>query len=251
MKYLTLVFLSLVLLPATSQAGDTAVSHTEAEPPAAPKLGYAKPTDLVRKTLPEIYNLPQDVLEKKVMERIGKDCAGLLSSTSEDPNNLSKAQRCAIQYYTLAGSYVNKPLWKSTPDGKPLNGDDWAYVRVLDQALGKLPSEPLRTVYRGTSKSEFVYTQKGKTVRLKGYASTSPNQEMAERFIVDRLLIMKIRTGKNIKRYSNAGREDELLLPRSTFVELGDREVRTIEIFGEDGPVKRVVEIIHVTEKPK
>jgi hypothetical protein len=251
MKFKALVFWGLLIFPAIGQAGDTAVSHSESAAASGPVMGDVTPTDLVPKTLPEIYNLPQEALEKKVMERLGKVCEGLHSSTTEanDPAKLTKAQRCAVQYYTLAGNYVNKALWKSTADGKPLNGDDWAYVRVLDQALGKMASSPLKTVYRGASQSEFNYTRKGDTVRLKGYASTSPNRETAEGFIKDRLYIMKIRSGKNIKGYSNAGMEDEFLLPRSTFVVLGDREFRELEIFTENGPEKRRVEIIHVEEK--
>jgi NAD:arginine ADP-ribosyltransferase len=202
------------------------------------------------KTLQQVYAMPEAELESCVMEQISAECAGLLLAESGNPFGLTPAHKCAVQIYTNSGYFVNRGLWASGPGGETLNGDEWAYVRVLDAALKKITPKTYRTLYRGASSDEFTFTKKGDIVRLKGYASASTSQDVAEGFIKDRLLIIQnVKSGRDLKRFSNAGMEDEILLPRSTRVTLLSSEIKDMEIFTEQfGPQIRRVEVVTVSE---
>lgn len=221
---------------------------------AAFLLSYASAqADLAVMSLQQVYSLPQEQVEKIVWDADRDACADLISSYTQgknDPAKLSPAQFCAVQNYSSSRYMVSAGLWAADPT-KVLNGTDWAYVRVLDSALEKIKNEPPTLVYRGTSRKSLAFTKPGEIVRLKGYVSTSPNRESAEGFIRDRLMVIKAISGKNIKPYSNAGGEDEFLLARSTLVRFERSEVVTMELFTDEGPEDREVEIVYLTEIPK
>lgn len=203
-------------------------------------------------SLQQVYALSQAEVESEWFGLMKDTCDGLVSSAGgspgKDPHGLSPAQVCAIQHYSNAGYLVNPKLWATEADGKALSGLDWAYVRVLDSALAKLPAEPVTTVYRGTSRA-VKFSRPGEIVRLKGYSSTTVSKDVAEGFVTERMMIIKAKNGKNIQRYSNAGMEKELLLPRSTRVRFEKSETKVIEIFTEEnGPEKREVEFVYLTE---
>lgn len=220
-----------------------------------PLTTYANPAGLglglESLSLAQVYALPVPELETRLLKEKKEACDALISSVSlgrKDPANLTPAQLCAVQDYSGAGYLVNKKLWETEADGKALTGNEWAYVRVLDSALAKIKTAPPATVYRGAARKDIKFTKPGQIVRLKGYTSTSPNRESAESFITDRLMVIQARSGKNIKIYSNAGAEDEFLLPRSTKVRFERAEETILELFTEEGPKKLAVEIVHLTE---
>ncbi|MDX9730225.1 MAG: ADP-ribosyltransferase domain-containing protein [Bdellovibrionales bacterium] len=121
-------------------------------------------------------------------------------------------------------------------------------MRVLDAALKKIPNEAKMTVFRGTARAHIQFKKKGEIVRLKGYTSTSPSQEVAEEFIRDRLMVLTVTSGKDISSYSNAGGEREVLLPRSTYVRYDGSEMKEMNIFTEEGPELRLIEVVYLTE---
>lgn len=214
----------------------------------------AEARDIEKMRLPDIYALAQSEVETIVMDLDRETCDGLIATVTQgvnDPANLTPAEFCAVQNYSNGRYGVNRLLWETDASGSKLSGFDWAYVRVLDSALAKIKSAPSTLVYRGTSRHGLKFTKPGQIVRLKGYTSTTPNYEVAEGFIGDRLMIIKVISGKNIKPYSNGGGEDELLLPRSSFVRFDRAEVKTLELFTDEGPKKRKVEIVYLTEVAK
>lgn len=212
----------------------------------------ARASSLDKLTLQAIYSLPLSEVESSVYQQLQHVCSGLLSLVVQgmnDPANLPPAEFCAVQNYTGAGYLLNKSLWLTKSSGNALSGSEWAYVRTLDSALSKIQNSPEMTVYRGTSKRHFQLPEVGQVFRLKGYTSTTPNRESAENFVIDRLMIIRIRSGKNIRPYSNAENEEEILLPRSTFVRVDKVEIKTLNLFTEEnGPEKRKVEIVYLTE---
>lgn len=202
-------------------------------------------------TLQQIYALPMSAVQDAVMAEDKTSCDQLISSRrlgGENPDGLTEAEFCAVQNYTSGHYSVNKPLWLTDSTGSGLTGTEWAYVRTLDAALAKIPNAPEMTVYRGTSQDVLALPKPGKTLRLKGYTSTSPTLDAAEAFLIDRLMIIKVKSGKDLKPYSNAGFEDEILLPRSTFVRVDRVEKKKMELFTENGPELRLIEIVHLTE---
>lgn len=204
--------------------------------------------------LQDIYGFPIGKVESIVLSTDKEMCDGLISSYTQgvnDPAHLNAAQFCAVQNYSNSRYSINKQLWLTDSTGSALSGTDWAYVRVLDMALAKIKTEKPTLVYRGAARKDIQFSKVGQIVRLKGYTSTSPNREVAEEFIKDRLMIIKALSGKNIKSYSNAGSEDEFLLPRSTFVRFDGAEIKTLELFTDEGPEQRKVEIVYLTEMPK
>lgn len=216
--------------------------------------GLGRANNIEAMNLAEVYSLSQSEVEAAVMDFDQETCDELIAAVTQgvnDPAKLTPAQFCAIQNYSNGRYVVNRLLWETDVSGSKLNGMDWAYVRVLDSALAKIKNSPPTVVFRGTSRNEIKFTERGQIVRLKGYSSTSPNREVAEGFIRDRLMIIKALSGKNIKNYSNAGSEDELLLPRSTLVRFDHAELKILDLFTEEGPEKREVEIVYLTEVPK
>ena len=209
--------------------------------------------DLTKLTLQEVYGMPMDKLEEEVYAQEREQCDALLSATDgqADPNGLTKAQRCVVQNYTNSSfEHINKSL-ALAEDASGLTGAQWGFVRVMDAALKKIKSHA-RTVYSGTHQRylKFADMPKGKTIRFKPYTSTSTAQEQAENFMTDRMMIIKIANGKNLAAYSNAGMESEILLPRSTKLRFDDRKVKLTEVWTEEGPVRRKVEYIYLTEVP-
>ncbi len=218
---------------------------------ALSNAALADDSNIEKMSLQDVYGLSESDIEAIVLSNDKEVCDELISSVTQgenDPAQLSPAQFCAIQNYSNGRFSINKQLWQTDSTGSALNGNDWAYVRVLDSALAKIKSTPLTTVYRGASSKDIKFTKPGQIVRLKGYTSTTPSRDVAEGFVQDRLMVLKITSGKNIKPYSNAGSEDELLLPRSTYVRFDRSEIKTLDLFTEDGPEKRKVEIVYLTE---
>lgn len=195
----------------------------------------------------QIYSLSEAEVEKIVLENEKESCEGLLSvyqRGEKDPAGLTPAQFTAVQVYSSSRYEINRQLWESESS---LNGNDWAYVRVLDAALQEIqPEAPLR-VYRGTRR-HLVFDPKNPVVQLKGYTSTSASQDQAEILIRDRLMIIDVKSARNLKNYSNAGMEDEYLLPRGTWVRFERSEMKKIELFLGEGPTMVDVEFVYLTE---
>lgn len=210
--------------------------------------------DLRSLKLQDVYALPEAELEERMLESLvaqGISCewTSSVANGEKDPAKLTAAQACAVGHYSAGGYSVNAGLWETDPSGSALNGAEWAYVRVLDLALAKIPAEPKRTVYRGTSVHSLKLV-KGQTVRLKGYTSTSTQPDVAEGFVGDRWMVIETISGRNIQRYSNAGGEEEILLPRSSWVRVDRVERKKMDIFSEEEGrmISREVEVVHLTE---
>jgi|FLYM01.1.fsa_nt_gi hypothetical protein len=201
--------------------------------------------------LEQIYSLPMSQIEASVYAQDQEMCEGSMSTYQQgvdDPAGLNKAEFCAVQIYSGSGFEINRYLWTTPSDGSHLDGMQWAFVRLLDQALSKIKSQPQTVVYSGTTRRHMSFTQPGQVIRFKGYTSTTEDRFVAEGFVIDRLLVMTIVNGKDIMGYSNAGMERELLLPRSSYLRFDRSEMVEMEIFTESGPEVRQVEVVYLTE---
>ncbi len=157
----------------------------------------------------QIQALPQDKLEKIYLKENCPNPECEFGYGTRNSAKLSKAQTLALFNYTLGYfDTLNPALY-----AEKLTNDQLALTRVLDSALAKLPSHKV-TVYRGTSKK--FKAKVGSVVEFKAYTSTSTERDVAEGFVRDRLIILKVKTGKDIQDYSNAGNEREILLPRGS-----------------------------------
>jgi hypothetical protein len=179
---------------------------------------------------------------------IEKTCSRTDCSMPEwvrNPHNLSRAERIALHQYTL-GEYgnINPALSRGN-----LNRDQQTFLDILDAGLRKIPNQKA-TVYRGTSQRHDNIREgdEGRVITLAPYTSTSLEREDAEGFIRDRLMILNIKSGKNIISYANAPNEDELLLPHGTQIRIDKVEMKTLNIFTEEGPEDRLVQVVHGTE---
>lgn len=193
-------------------------------------------------TAKEIMSLPQERLEKIFLKENCPNSECDFGYGTRNRANLSLAQKLAIHNYTLG---IFDSLNPALYSGK-LTNDQLAFTRVLDSALSKIPSLKM-TVYRGTSK-KFV-AKVGLVVEFKAYSSTSTEKDVAEGFVRDRLIIMKLKTGKDIQDYSNAGNEREILIPRGVKFKVEGVTFKEM-LLGEDPsdlkPVK--VEVVRLTE---
>ena len=214
-------------------------------------------TELLRPlSLPEVFALPMDEVENCLAEKLADMCAFEITPGESSSSPLvNSVEMCAIHAYTTVTFVeINRGLWKSDARGSGLKGEDWAYVRLLDHALNKIKSEKPLTVYRGTTRKGLKFTKKGQIIRLKGYTSTSPNQEVAKWFLSgskdgDRLMIINALSAKNISPMAGAP-EEEYLLPRSTWVRFEKSEIKEITVWpeGAEKEEKRQVEFIYLTE---
>ena len=193
-------------------------------------------------TAKEIMSLPQEKLEKIFLK---ENCPNLecdFGYGTRNSANISMAQKLAVYNYTLG---VFDSLNPALYSGK-LTKDQLAFTRVFDSALLKMPSIKM-TVYRGTSK-KFV-AKVGSVVEFKAYTSTSTEKDVAEGFVRDRLMVLKIKTGKDIQDYSNAGNEREILIPRGVKFKVDGVTFKEM-LLGEDPsdlkPVK--VEVVRMSE---
>ena len=139
----------------------------------------------------------------------------VLPDYQTNPENLSDAEQIAIYNYTASSYRSLNPL---LADGASLNSCQETEVSLIDSALDKIPNYS-GIVYRGTSRRTFP-AEVGQRVLLRPYVSTSPSKDSAEPFIRDRLLVLRVKTGKLITAYSNAPWEDEVLLPRNTAIRI-------------------------------
>jgi ADP-ribosyltransferase exoenzyme len=209
---------------------------------AAPNLfAQSLCSDLAKK----VWSMPPSVLETDYLD---KNCPAPCEAPtymSSNPDKLSDAQIHAVNSYTM-GTHVGINLGLRTDN---LNIDQLKFTRILDLALEKIQNVKA-VVYRGTSQREFTVTgQANQIVTLPAFTSTAPTQEVAEAFLKNRLQIMKIKSGKNIQPYSNAGGEKELLIPRNTKFKIDRSEKKMMDLFSEEsGPYQAEVEIVHMTE---
>lgn len=182
--------------------------------------------ELDKLSVSQAQALPQAQLEKMYLKDNCPDAACDFGYSSDNGANLSKAERMVIWHYTQGlFQSINPALIKAK-----LNGAQTAFVRIMDSALKKIPSEK-RTVYRGTAKYEPAVV--GGVINLKAYTSTSVEQFVAEGFVRDRLMIIKTKTAKDIQDYSNSGMERELVLPRGVKLKV-EKVVNKKLLVGED-----------------
>lgn len=193
-------------------------------------------------TAKEIMSLPQERLEKIFLKENCPNPECDFGYGTRNSANLSIAQKLATYNYTLG---IFDSLNPALYSGK-LTNDQLAFTRVFDSALLKMPSIRM-TVYRGTSK-KFV-AKVGSLVEFKAYTSTSTEKDVAEGFVRDRLIILKVKTGKDIQDYSNAGNEREILIPRGVKFKVEGITYKEM-LLGEDPsdlkPVK--VEVVRMSE---
>lgn len=150
---------------------------------------------------------------------------------------LTKAERLALWQCTQG---VFETLTPALNHGK-LTGSLAAYARLIDSALGRLPSKP-ETVYRGTTNAHET-TKVGATLLAKSFLSTSGERNIAEGFIhaeAPRLLILKTRSAKNIQEYSHNGAK-ESLLPRGIKFHVDQVKIEHINL-------NEKVEVVEATE---
>ncbi len=189
----------------------------------------------------QIMGLPQQTLEKKFLNEFCPDSRCEFGYGVRNSYKLSKAQKLAIFNYTLGYFESLNPALYS---GK-INNEQVAFSRVLDLALSKLPSQKVK-VYRGTSKRFLAAV--GNVVEFKAYSSSSLDRGVAESFIVDRLLILKLKSGKDIQQYSNAGGEREILIPRGVKFRVENVSIKKIVFEGEEGLKSVKVEVVEMVE---
>ncbi|HCC46894.1 MAG TPA: hypothetical protein DEQ38_02065 [Elusimicrobia bacterium] len=230
-----------------AQTGETAAPQPEI--PAAPALSRAG--GLEGMNLQEVYSLPVPALEAALQDELAEECA-MNFTPGGKPSPLTGIEQCAVSLYTSSWFYtINSKLWKTDQTGSALSGKEWAYVRVLDLALSKIPAKPA-LVYRGTART-IKFTAPGQVARLKGYSSTSPDMETAKWFLnsdAARLMIINSYSGRDIMPYTQTGQEKELLLPRSTWVRFDRAEMKRIKLLDEETgeEVTREVEFVYLTE---
>jgi hypothetical protein len=165
-------------------------------------------------------------------------------SWAQNPDKLTSAERIALHQYSN-GYYleINPALVRNN-----LTGLQTGFIRTLDSGLKKIPNQKA-LVYRGTSqRGDIQKGDEGKIITLPPYTSTSTERDDADRFIRDRLMIIKVKAGKNIKAYANAPNEDEILLPRDTQLRVDKIEMKKLSIFTEEGPEDRLVQIVELTQ---
>ncbi len=203
----------------------------------------------------QVYSLSIDELENMVREVVLKDCPFSLVDQAFS-GQLTLLDICSIHSYTTtAFARINKGLWLSSSSADKLNGEDWAYIRMLDRALDKIPAQEPTVVYRGTQRKHIKFTEPGQLVELKGYTSTTPEQEIAEGFLNGedennyRLMVIQVRSAKDITRLAGVA-EKELLLKRGTWVRFERSEIKEINVFREDSgeTERRKVEFVFLTE---
>lgn len=171
-----------------------------------------------------------------------------------NPHNLSIGERLVIVNYTI-GDYIDINSKLRLKD--KLETCEEIFITLLDQALLKIPNYK-GVVYRGTIQ-EYVTLKKNEaypTAPLLSYTSTSVDLEVAQNFLIDRLEILNVKTGKDISAYSAAYHEGvnerEVLLPRGTrlFVDNLILKKQNFEVFdsGDFYNEERLVETVHASE---
>lgn len=254
--------LSQSVLILTLVAGGASAAAAKVKPkaperaPCEEQLGTPEEVSarLQKMTLQEVYALPLDQVQKLYAASGRMYCIDEeMASQPGTAKKLSGIERCALYSYTIADFAINKQLW-DTENGEGLSGEDWAYIRVLDAALAKIPSGKPKRVYRGTSQNKPELPRPGEVVRFKGYTSTSEDIEIAKFFLngeADRLMVIDTLNAKDLSGKAGV-LEREFLLPRSTYLRYERSEWKTIEVYNESEQrdEKRRVEFVYLTEVP-
>lgn len=160
--------------------------------------------------------------------------------------NLTDAQLRAILKYTLEEfQNINPGLASGS-----LTNPQAAFVRIMDCALEKIPSQKV-TVYRGASRR--IPMAPGKVVVFEPYTSTSLDREQAKTFIRPngRLMILKVRSAKDISQISNAPTEKELLLPRGLKFKVESVKQEKMKLDDPEDPRvtrKELIEVVTLSE---
>jgi hypothetical protein len=190
----------------------------------------------------EIMSLPADTLEKIFLKENCPNIKCYFGYGAKNNSNLTLAQKLAVFNYTLGiFDSLNPALYKGR-----LTNDQLAFTRVFDSALAKMPSVKM-TVYRGTSKK--FDAKIGSVIEFKAYSSTSTDRIVAEGFVRDRLIILDVKTGKDIQEYSNAGHEREVLIPKGVNFKVEGVSFKEMLIGEDPTDLKRVkVEVVKMTE---
>ncbi len=205
---------------------------------------FASPLDAMKYS--EIVAMDMAQLEKIYLEDTcpNMDECGDFSIYQRNTNSgLTLAQRLSVYSYTVEiFEIINPALYNGV-----LNGQQTGYVRVLDSALKKLPSVST-VVYRGGQFKHLKVSKPGDITTLLGYTSTSTSRDEAEKFILDCLMKINIKSGKDVSGFSTKPDEAELLLPRGVRLRVDKIEIKEIEMFGEEGPERRTVKIIEMSQ---
>ena len=209
--------------------------------------------DLASLSKDEVFAKPVDEIEREYLALPSERCADALENWNirgeVDPANLTPAQMCVVQNYTGATfEPINKGLWTVDKDPGALNGVHWAYVRILDAALAKMPNFAL-TVYSGTS-PRIEFETEGEEKTFKAYTSSSDQESGAMSLEKGRMLVIKIKSGKNFLTYSGDPSESEILIARDTKFRFEKRKMKTVKSWSESGPIRKKVEYIYLTEVP-
>lgn len=211
--------------------------------------------ELNKLNLEQVYATPLPELEDRYLDSVANSCVFEKNAFAESSNSkeITTAEACAIYIYTNLNFGINRQLWETDGSGRGLTGEDWAYVRVLDEALRKLPNEKPQTVYRGTRTDKPVLKNPGQILRFKSYTSTSTDLEVAKSFLSgesDRMMVINVISGKDLSRFTGL-QEKEILIPRSSWLRFDRRKVEKVDVSVEGGETEvRRVEFIYLTEVP-
>ncbi|MBU6375035.1 MAG: hypothetical protein KGQ59_03495 [Bdellovibrionales bacterium] len=203
----------------------------------------------------EIQSMPQARLEELYLkdECSGPNCELMDFKNVEElkkETKLTEAQLKAIYEYTF-GKFdeLNKKLG-TMESGSTLTNSQQAFVRVLDCALDRLPPLSPTVVYRGTSRR--IPMKKGAIVHFEPYTSTSQDREQAEGFIRPggRLLILKVRSGRDVAKIARDPREKEVLLPRKMKFRVESLKKEKMQLLDEEAQEMKtqMVEVVTLSE---
>lgn len=141
-----------------------------------------------------------------------------------------------LNAYAERGFYVNYNI----RDGN-LDKADNQYMKNLDKALNKLPTEKEQELYRGinTPNGTFDNIKEGGTIKFEGYTSTTKDKGVVDKFIGKNknndttptiFKIISHKNGKSIERYSSIKSEKEVVFKRNTNWKIIKKEGNEITI---------------------
>lgn len=162
------------------------------------------------------------------IEHCGGDCSQKMSLEYKQNDPLSMVEQYVVELYTQDNHIED--------------------LRILLSAVNKLPSKVLKT-FRGGSSSSYGITEVGQVVQLNKITSVSSSQQVAENFIKDQLIVMNVKSGRDISRYSVVGEQELLLLP-GTKLHVDKISTIKIDMSVEDQPDLRDIRLVELTEVP-
>lgn len=207
-----------------------------------PRWGLAQ-SELLSSVVEESISVGDSYLEKCARYRPRED--------APNPYSLSLAERTAIYEYTSATfADIDKVLWNDgLESAKPCIT---SAVELLDSSMLKIPGETI-TLYRGSNSKLYPNLEDIPEIPLKGYTSTSIDEEVARNFLVDVFFIIRAHSAKPIWAYSAAQDgffpEQEYLLPRGTKLRI-DRTYRKsmIALRQHDAPFEVDALVVEATQ---